>query len=59
MLLEFISNAKLLVNTLGYKISDTIEDSSVKQKDDQILFIFKPLAESTQRESLLRMDLPF
>ena len=38
MLLEFISNAKLLVNTLGYKISDTIEDSSVKQKDDQILF---------------------
>lgn len=38
MLLEFISNAKLLVNTLGYKIFDTIEDSSVKQKDDQILF---------------------
>lgn len=38
MLLEFISNAKLLVNTLGYKIFDTIEDSSVKQMDDQILF---------------------
>lgn len=38
MLLEFISNAKLLVNTLGYKIFDTIEDSSVKQKDNQILF---------------------
>ena len=38
MLLEFISNAKLLVNTLGYKIFDTIEDSSIKQKDDQILF---------------------
>lgn len=38
MLLEFISNAKLLVNTLGYKIFDTIEDSSVKQMDDQIMF---------------------
>ena len=38
MLLEFMSNAKLLVNTLGYKIFDTIEDSSIKQKDNQILF---------------------
>ncbi|MBM6828010.1 GIY-YIG nuclease family protein [Anaerotignum lactatifermentans] len=38
MLLEFISNTKLLVNTLGYKIFDTIEDSSIKKKDDQILF---------------------
>lgn len=38
MLLEFISNAKLLVNTLGYKIFDTIEDSSVKQMDEQITF---------------------
>lgn len=38
MLLEFISNTKLLVNTLGYKIFDTIEESSVKQNDGQILF---------------------
>ena len=38
MLLEFINNAKLLVNTLGYKIFDTIEDSSIKQKNNQILF---------------------
>lgn len=38
MLLEFISNAKLLVNTLGYKIFDTIEDSSVKKQNSQILF---------------------
>ena len=38
MLLEFISNAKLLVNTLGYKIFDTIEDSSIKKKNDQIIF---------------------
>lgn len=38
MLLEFISNAKLLVNTLGYKIFDTIEDSSVKNHNSQILF---------------------
>lgn len=28
MLQEFISNAKLLVNTLGYKVFDTIEDVS-------------------------------
>ena len=38
MLLEFISNAKLLVNTLGYKIFDTLQDSSVKEQDSQILF---------------------
>lgn len=38
MLLEFISNAKLLVNTLGYKIFDSVEDSSVKEKEDPIFF---------------------
>lgn len=38
MLLEFISNTKLLVNTLGYKFFDTIEDSSIKKKNNQILF---------------------
>lgn len=38
MLLEFISNTKLLVNTLGYKIFDTIEDSSVKKQNGKILF---------------------
>ncbi len=38
MLLEFISNTKLLVNALGYKIFDTIEDSSIKKKNDQIFF---------------------
>lgn len=46
MLSEFISNTKLLVNTLGYKFFDTIEDSSIKhssieQKDNQIFFYIK------------------
>ncbi len=31
MLIEFINNARLLVNVLGYKIFDTILDKSVKQ----------------------------
>lgn len=30
MLEEFISNSKLLVNTLGYKVFDTIEETTVK-----------------------------
>ena len=34
MLQEFISNAKLLVNTLGYKAFDTIDDSNVNQRDE-------------------------
>ena len=38
MLLEFISNAKLLVNTLGYKYFDTIEDSFLEENDDELLF---------------------
>lgn len=41
MLLEFISNTKLLVNTLGYKTFDTIEDSSLKRQNNQLLFIIK------------------
>lgn len=41
MLQEFISNTKLLVNTLGYKIFDTIEDSSMKRKNSQIYFYTK------------------
>lgn len=41
MLQEFISNTKLLVNTLGYKIFDTIEDSSMKRKNNQIYFYTK------------------
>ena len=33
MLQEFITNARLLVNTLGYKLFDTLEESSVGQQD--------------------------
>lgn len=38
MLLEFIDNAKLLVNTLGYKVFETIDDSSVRQTNAQDYF---------------------
>lgn len=38
MLLEFISNTKLLVNTLGYKTFDSIEDSSMKRQNAQVYF---------------------
>ncbi|MBK6088506.1 GIY-YIG nuclease family protein [Ruminococcus difficilis] len=33
MLEEFISNSKLLVNTLGYKVFDTIEETTVKDNN--------------------------
>lgn len=41
MLQEFISNAKLLVNTLGYKAFETIDDSKVKQRDEAEYFYIK------------------
>ena len=41
MLQEFISNAKLLVNTLGYKTFDSLKDSSVKRQNSQIYFYIK------------------
>ena len=37
MLSEFISNTKLLVNTLGYKTFDSIEDSSIKAGPPKVL----------------------
>lgn len=41
MLQEFISNTKLLVNVLGYKIFDSVEESSVKQQNNQLYFYIK------------------
>lgn len=38
MLQEFISNTKLLVNMLGYKIFDTIEETAVRKQDQQLIF---------------------
>lgn len=35
MLIEFINNAKLLVNVLGYKIFDSIQESLVKQNKNK------------------------
>ena len=41
MLQEFISNAKLLVNTLGYKVFDTIEDTVVRHGETEQYFYIK------------------
>ncbi len=41
MLQEFISNTKLLVNTLGYKVFDTVEDVIVRHNDMQSYFFIK------------------
>lgn len=41
ILQEFISNTKLLVNVLGYKIFDSVEESSVKQQNNQLYFYIK------------------
>ena len=50
MLSEFISNTKLLVNTLGYKTFDSIEDS---------FFILTGQGEQTPKELLFPTDLLF
>lgn len=41
MLQEFISNAKLLVNTLGYKDFDTIEETAARHNNMQTYFYIK------------------
>jgi hypothetical protein len=41
MLEEFISNTKLLVNALGYKIFDSLEESSIKHQNNQLYFYIK------------------
>lgn len=41
MLQEFISNAKLLVNTLGYKVFDTVEDAVARHNDMRSYFFIK------------------
>lgn len=49
MLEEFISNAKLLVNTLGYKVFDSIADSAIKQENDQIYFFINAARGATAK----------
>ena len=41
MLEEFIDNAKLLVNTLGYKAFDSIEETVVKKNNSEVIFYIK------------------
>ena len=55
MLEEFISNAKLLVNTLGYKVFDTIEDTAVKHDNEQPYFFIKA-ARGTDAKGLIVSD---
>lgn len=38
MLKEFINNTKLLVNALGHKAFETIEDTTVKQHNSNVIF---------------------
>ena len=41
MLGEFLNNSKLLVNTLGYKTFDSITDSVIKDKNNNVVFYIK------------------
>ena len=41
MLEEFISNTRLLVNTLGYKTFDTLEESLPSKKEAKVFFYIK------------------
>ena len=41
MLDEFINNAKMLVNALGYKVFDTINDSRTEPNEESTLFFIK------------------
>jgi len=41
MLKEFVENAKLLVNTLGYKVFDLISESTVTTPDEKQVFYIK------------------
>lgn len=38
MLEEFMSNTKLLVNTLGYKVFESLKETSVKQNQNELIF---------------------
>ena len=38
MLEEFMSNAKLLVNTLGYKVFESLEETAIKQNKNELIF---------------------
>ena len=53
MLQEFISNAKLLVNTLGYKVFDTVEDAVVRHNDMQSYFFIKATREADTKGLLV------
>ena len=53
MLQEFISNAKLLVNTLGYKVFDTIEDVS---SNDIRQYFFIKAARGADAKGLIVSD---
>ncbi len=49
MLQEFISNAKLLVNTLGYKVFDTIKENTVRYNNKLPYFFIKSVGGADAR----------
>ncbi len=55
MLEEFIENAKLLVNTLGYKVFDRIDTHTLERKDDNKFFHIKA-ARGADAKGLLVAD---
>lgn len=59
MLVEFISNTKLLVNTLGYKTFDSIKESSIKAGPKQLLFILREQEVQAPKVLLFPMVLQF
>ncbi|MBR2413530.1 MAG: GIY-YIG nuclease family protein [Clostridia bacterium] len=55
MLEEFIENAKLLVNTLGYKVFDKIDVAAIERENDNQVFFIKA-ARGADAKGLLISD---
>ena len=56
MLKEFISNAKLLVNTLGYKVFDTIEETTIQYAHTAQPYFYLKAARGADAKGLLVSD---
>lgn len=56
MLKEFIGNAKLLVNTLGYKVFDTIEETTVQYAHTAQPYFYLKAARGADAKGLLVSD---
>lgn len=56
MLEEFIENAKLLVNTLGYKVFDRIDTSAIERGEEKKTLFFIKAARGADAKGLLVAD---